>query len=280
MLTGVASILAGLLAIYATLVAVLYGAQRSLMYHRTPDRPRPAAPLTARTQVLDLPGHDGIGLFSWWIPPADDDAPVILYFHGNAGHQGDREERAAAMAAEGWGLLMAGYRYNSGSDGTPSEAGLIADGKAVLDWLLSQGIAAKRVVLFGESLGSGIAVAIAAARPELGGIILDSPYDSIVSVAADIYWYAPVRWLIRDRFESDKRIGMVGLPLLIGHGTEDRVVPLNHGRLLFAAANEPKQFALKPNAGHVELFEHGFLDDMRSFFREQGLLTSQHQSAG
>lgn len=256
---------------YGLLTGGLFVAQRSLMYHPTGERPRPSPPLSNTVRVLDLPGHDGIGLFTWWLPPPSEDAPVILYFHGNAGHQTDREERVAAFAAQGWGVLLPTYRYNAGSDGKPSEEALIADGGALLDWLTAQGIDPARVVLFGESLGTGIAVALAAQGRPVAGVVLDSPYDSILRVASRVYWYVPVGALLKDRFESDRRIAQVRVPLLIGHGGLDRIIPERHGRRLFALANEPKRFAYKPVSDHIGLFDHGFFDDVVGFVDALGI---------
>ncbi len=261
-------ILAAVLVAYLMLVWGLYVAQRSLLYHPNGDRPRPGPGLAGSVSIEDVPSHDGLGLFSWWASPKDEDAPVLLYFHGNAGSQMDREERMAAFVARGWGVLMPAYRYNAGADGKPSEDALIADGRAALDWLLARGIASGRVVLFGESLGSGIATALAAEREDLAALVLDAPYDSVTDVAARLYWYVPVRLLLKDNFDSVARIGRVRIPVLIGHGGRDRVIPERHGRRLFEAANEPKLFAYKPDSGHVELFDYGFLDDIDAFFNQ------------
>jgi len=134
-----------------------------------------------------------------------------------------------------------------------------------LAWAIEQGIDPSRIVLFGESLGSGIAVALASERSDLGGIVLDSPFDSTVAVAARVYWYVPVNALLLDRYDSISRIGDISTPLLVGHGGADRVIPAEHGRRLFDAAPEPKTFAYIAVARHVELFEFGFLNDLRAF---------------
>lgn len=256
----------GVLALgYGMLVVGLYAAQRALLYHPTDDRPRPGHDLAETVRVLDVPSHDGLALFTWWAEPRDADMPVIVYFHGNAGTQVDREERVAAFVARGWGVLMPTYRYNSAAGGRPSEAALIADGRAVLSWLDARGIGAERRVLFGESLGSGVAVALLENENSAAAVILDAPYDSIVSVASRIYWFVPVRALLKDTFDSLSRVRNVTVPVLIGHGAADRVIPMEHGRRLFDAANEPKTWVMKPEAGHVGLFEHGFLDDISKF---------------
>jgi fermentation-respiration switch protein FrsA (DUF1100 family) len=256
----------GLIAVgYGALVMGLYGAQRALLYHPSGDRPRPGPGLADATRVVEIPSHDGLPLFTWWAEPRDPEMPVIVYFHGNAGTQVDREERVAAFVARGWGVLMPTYRYNAAAGGKPSEAALIADGRAVLSWLDDRGVGPDRRVLFGESLGSGIAVALLENDRSAAAAILDAPYDSIAAVASKIYWYVPVNLLLKDRFDSLSRIGGVTVPLLIGHGGDDRIIPEAHGKRLFDAANGPKTWAFKPHAGHVDLFDHGFLDDISAF---------------
>lgn len=268
----VAILVTGLVCLgYGALVAGLYVAQRALLYHPNGDRPRPGPALAHLVTIQEVPSHDGLGLFSWWAPPARPDAPVIVYFHGNAGTQYDREERVAGFISKGWGVLMPGYRYNSGAGGDPSETALIADGKAVLDWVVAKGVLPDQIVLFGESLGSGVATALAREEGAAAALVLDAPYDSIMEVAAKVYWYVPVRHLLKDPFDSHTRIGDVRIPVLIGHGGEDTLIPDRHGRRLFEAANEPKIFVFKPEAGHTELFEFGFLDDVDRFLADHAL---------
>lgn len=266
----VAILVVGVLCVgYGALVTGLYLAQRSLLYHPNGDRPRPGPALAHRVTIQEIPSHDGLGLFSWWSPPATPGAPVIVYFHGNAGTQFDREDRIAGFLSKGWGVLMPGYRYNSGAGGNPSEETLIADGEAVLDWVVANGVLPDQIVLFGESLGSGIATALARKDGAAAALVLDAPYDSVVEVAAKLYWYVPVRSLLKDTFDSHARVQDVGIPVLIGHGGEDSLIPESHGRRLFEAANQPKSFAYKPEAGHTELFEFGFLDDVERFLNSQ-----------
>ena len=259
------SILGILLALYIAMVVALAVFQRALMYHPTEDAPPIPSVLADRGEALRVPGHDGVQLHTWWVPPAQAGNPVIVYFHGNAGTQADRYNRAIGFATLGYGVLMPTYRYNAAAGGEPSEEALIADGEAVLDWAFTQGVAPSQIVLFGESLGTGVAVALAGDASKVAGIILDSPFDSIAAVAARRYWFAPVNWLLRDRFDSDRRIRDVTVPLLIGHGARDRLIPLSHGQALFDTANEPKTLVVKPEGGHIQLFEYGFAADIQAF---------------
>ncbi len=121
-------------------------------------------------------------------------------------------------------------------------------------------------LLWGESLGTAVAVALAATH-EVGGVILDAPFTSIADVGAAAYPFVPVRWLIRDPFRSDRRIGEIKAPVLVLHGEQDRVVPIRFGERLFALANEPKRIARFPNGGHVNLDDHGAVDVVREFLK-------------
>ena len=258
---------------YLVLVGGLYAAQRHLLYHPSDDRPRPGGALAQAVEVLTIPAHDGLDLYSWWLPPATPESPVIVYFHGNAGNQSDREVRIGLYRDRGWGAVLPTYRYNAGSGGIASEEALIADGRAVLAWLRAAGIGPERTILYGESLGTGIAVALASeasleGRRIAAGIVLDAPYDSVVAVARRVYWYVPVDRLLHDRFDSSARIKSVHIPILIGHGDADRVIDIRHGRALFKVANEPKTFAFKPGGGHTDLYEFGFLDDVAAFVQD------------
>jgi uncharacterized protein len=146
------------------------------------------------------------------------------------------------------------YRGYPGSSGSPSEAGLIADAQAGYDKARALGIPPRQIIAFGESLGTGVAVALAA-RNEVGGVVLISPHDSVADVAASEYWIFPTRYLIRDSFHSDQRIAAVKAPLLIVHGTEDTAIPIRFGRKLFALANPPKRFITVDGGGHIPIDE-------------------------
>jgi len=177
---------------------------------------------------------------------------LILYFHGNAARLADKVERFRNLTATGYGLLAVEYRGFAGATGSPSEEGLLIDAETAYAQALSLGAKPSRLVVLGESLGSGVAVALAA-RSEVGAIVLDSAYDSIVEVAARRYWMFPVRMLMRDTFRSDERIGKIAAPLLMVHGTQDRSVPFASGERLFALANEPKELIPLEGAGHLAL---------------------------
>jgi len=244
------------LAVYVLLVGALYVTQRSLLYH--PDRtvPDPADFGVPEMQVVRVPTPDGFELLCWWRAPRDDAQPVIAVFHGNAGHIGSRAHKMRDYLDTGYGVLLMSYRYNAGTGGSPSEANLFDDARAALDFLNREGIADNRIVPYGESLGTGVAVAMAAER-RLGALVLEAPYSSMPDLAQHHYWYAPARWLVRDRFDSMSRIGRVDEPVIVVHGLEDRVVPPQFGRRLYDAAREPKEAHFLPDGNHNNLPDLG-----------------------
>jgi uncharacterized protein len=238
-------------ALYLVLVAAITLLQRSLLYfpRTTPMTPYEAG--LAKAQELQIETSDGEKLVAWYIP-AKSGRPLLLYFHGNGGSLIERVPRFEAMTANGNGLLAVSYRGYFGSTGSPTEAGLHEDAEAAYLEALSLGYDAERIVAVGESLGTGVAVALAARRP-VAAMVLDSPYTSTVDVAAEVYWMFPARYLMWDRFHSDAAIGKVRVPLLIAHGARDGIVPFRFGERLFALANEPKKFIEVPGAGHLVL---------------------------
>jgi fermentation-respiration switch protein FrsA (DUF1100 family) len=251
------------LAAYGVLVGGLYVFQSRLLYF--PDRRRPElGVLTALgVQEVELQTADGLSLLSWYLPPRDA-RPVIAYFHGNGGHIGYRAGRLRQFGEYGYGALIVGYRGYGGNPGTPSEAGFAADADAAMDFLTERGIAPNRLVLYGESLGSGVAVALAA-HDEVAALVLEAPFTSVAEVAQYHYSFVPAAALLRDRFDSLSRIGRARAPILVMHGGRDRVVPIRFGRALFDAAPEPKEFWAAAEAGHEGLARFGALEAVRNF---------------
>jgi fermentation-respiration switch protein FrsA (DUF1100 family) len=261
------ALLGSALAAYGVVVGGLYAFQRQLLYF--PDTARPSLGDVAGLGVREvtLRTGDGLSLLSWYLPPRDG-RPVIAYFHGNGGHIGYRAERLRWFGLNGYGVLMAEYRGFAGNSGKPSEAGLLADGLATLEFLDAQEITSNRLVIYGESLGSGVAVPLAAQR-EIAGLILEAPFTSVAEVAQYHYSFIPAAALVRDRFDSVAKIGQVKAPILILHGERDRVVPSRFGRALFDAAPEPKELWLAPEGGHENLPRHGAFEMVLGFLRRR-----------
>ncbi len=244
------SILIAIVGLYVAVVAAAYLRQRSMMYFPDPQRVDPAAVVVDADEV-EFPSGDGVNLVGWYREAAPGQ-PTVLYFSGNAGSVAWRAERMKYIAALGYGYLFLNYRGYGGSAGSPHEEGLVADGLAAYQQLAHRGISGANIILFGESLGSAVAVQTASQR-EVRAVILEAPFTSAVDVAVKTYPYLPARWLMKDRFESINHIKFIGAPVLIIHGETDQVVPYVLGRKLFEDALEPKQFMAIPDAGHNEL---------------------------
>lgn len=247
---------------YVALVGAMYLAQRALMYFPETTRTPPAGAGFPEASEIVLESADGTSLIAWHVAPRGD-RPVIVYLHGNGGALRHRVPRFRPLADAGYGLLALSYRGYGGSGGSPSEAGLIADGRAALELARLKHPEA-RIVLWGESLGTGIATAVAA-EEKVDGVILEAPFTSTADIASAAYPFVPVRLLMKDQFRSDERIGRVTAPILVLHGARDRVVPISYGERLFALAREPKRFVRFPEGGHEDLNAHGAIDAAKAF---------------
>src|SRR5499427_5345639 len=237
---------------YAAVLLAAYFGQRRLMYFPDPERVEPADTglIGVVERIIETP--DGERLVAWY-GRAKPGEPTLLYFHGNAGGLAIRAPRIQRFMDEGWGVFMLAYRGYAGSTGRPTEAANVADAGLAYAALVHEGVAPASIILYGESLGTGIATRLATERPA-GGLILDAPYTSIVDVAAQAYPYLPVRHVLQDRYETVTLIGKVHMPLLILHGERDPVIPVAMGRELFRLANEPKRLATFPNAAHSDIY--------------------------
>ncbi|MHA1152791.1 MAG: alpha/beta hydrolase [Alphaproteobacteria bacterium] len=241
--------------VYLLLNAAVFVMQRSLLYPAARQAPNLAAhDVTGLSEVVTQT-PDGLTLRHWYVPPSEAGAAVLVVFHGNAGHLGDRVPKLDEIIEAGFGVLFAGYRGYSGNPGKPTEDNLTADARLLLDWLVAQGVPPDRTVLYGESLGTGVAVKMAAER-EFAAVILESPYTSIAEVAQTHYWYLPAKWLVLDKWDSMAHIGRLRAPLLVVHGARDKTVPTRYGRRLFAAAPEPKELLILEGAAHNDLYEY------------------------
>jgi len=257
-------VLIGALVCYVALVGAVYLVQRRMMYFPDPGTPDPARYGVPEMQAVGLETSDGLSLRSWYRPPARPGAPVLVYFHGNAGHIGHRGHRARPYLDAGYGVLLAEYRGYGGNAGDPTEEGLYADGRAALDFLAKRDVAGDRIVLYGESLGTGVAVQLAS-ETRVGAVVLEAPFSSIAEVGARHYWYLPVRLLMRDRFESMGKIGRIGAPLLVLYTEHDEVVPPDLSEKLFEAAVEPKEIHAFRGVGHNGLDGDGLARRVRDF---------------
>jgi uncharacterized protein len=250
-MTLIAEALAALAATYLLAGAGLAVFQRRLQYF-------PDSHLTELNRTglgggeeLRLSTSDGETLVAWHFPPSAA-YPLILYFHGNGGALVDRVPRFEKFLDRGYGILAVSYRGYGGSTGSPSQRGLLLDGEAAYREALACGYDADRIVLMGASLGTGVAIAVAAIH-DAAALVLEAPYLSAADVASRHYSIFPVKWLMRDQFRSDLVIPRVHMPVLMIHGEMDDVIPIESAKQLFELANEPKTFFSIPGGGHLVL---------------------------
>ena len=243
--------------------------QRTLQYRPDATRIAPAAAGLAVAEEIGLRTDDGMNIVAWWIPPRSDSAPVYLYFHGNAGNLARRAARLAAMARSGAGVFAPSWRGYSGSGGSPSETGFHADARAAYTWL-NERISADRIVIFGESIGTGVAVKIAA-KQKARALILDSPFESALTLAQARYPWLPVSLLMRDPFRSDLAAPDITMPVFIAHCRQDHVVPLESGQRLARLFRSFVQFEVYDSACHPVPYDR-FIAAKEMFLSRHGLL--------
>lgn len=245
--------------------------QRSLTYYPDRTRPTPAESDVPELEPVTLETEDGLSLLAWYAPPHEARTPSLIYFHGNAGHIGMRGFKVRAYLNAGLGVLLTTWRGYSGNPGTPTEDGLYADGRAARAFLRARGCGDAQQVLYGESLGTGVAVHLAR-ESSPAALVLEAPYSSVVDIASGRFPLLPVGPLIADRFDSAAKIGRVAAPLLIVHGERDRTIPVRLARKLFKRAREPKEGVFIPEADHADLPEFGLPTYVLEFLARHGLV--------
>jgi len=248
---------------YACGLAVLFLVQRAFLFP-VPETARtsPEAAGFPEAEEHVLTTADGEKVIVWHVP-AKPGHPVVLYFHGNGDYLAGFFGRFRDLISDGTGIVALSYRGYAGSSGKPSERGVLADAAAAYAFTTAR-YSADRIVVWGFSLGTGVAVAVAAEQP-VGRLILEAPYTSIVDVAAAAFWIFPVRLVMLDSFRSDQRIARVKAPFLLMHGARDPTIPITFGERLFALAHEPKQFVRFPEGGHNDLDSFGASEVARQF---------------
>lgn len=260
-------LVAGILAsAYGGLALLLFICQAHLVFYPGTGRELIATPTKIGLPYEDihLKTSDGISLHGWYIP-APQPRGTVLFLHGNAGNISHRLDSVQMFHRLGYSTLIFSYRGYGKSDGTPSEQGTYRDAEAAWRYLTEQGrIAPCGIVLFGESLGGAVAAWLAA-RQKPAALVIASGFTSVPDLAQHIYPYLPVWWLARIGYDTRENLHSVVAPVLVAHSPDDEIIPFEHGRALFAAANPPKQF-LELAGGHND----GFIFMRESWARALG----------
>ena len=228
--------------------------QRSLLYFPSHTYvTQHDAGANASFKEISVRTADGIELKAWYAP-ATSKPFTFVFFHGNGDSLYGASHIADPYIAAGYGFLIAEYRGYSGLPGKPTEAGLYADARAYIKSLLAQGVRSEDIILFGHSLGAGVAVQMAE-EFHVGGVMLLAPFLSVPEMAQREFPYFPAKYLALDRFENVEKMKNIHAPLLVVNGANDQVVPPAQGRQLYEMANEPRQFHSLPDRGHNDLFD-------------------------
>jgi len=236
------------------LVAAFYWTQRSLLYFPTHVYLSPAqAHANESFQEISVKTAEGLSLKAWYAL-ATSKAFTIVFFHGNGDSLYGAAEIAEPYIEAGYGFLAVEYRGYSGLPGKPSEAGLYSDGRACMHELIARGVAPRNIILYGHSLGTGVAIEMAREFPT-GGLMLLAPYLSIPSLAQIHYPILPAKLLVLDRFENEKKIGGIHVPILMAGGAADELIPPSQVEKLFSLANQPKEYRSIRGRGHNDSFD-------------------------
>ena len=228
--------------------------QRSLIYFPFREVPSPEEMELTGVETVSLSTADGLSLAGWFLAtPATAPSGTVIVFNGNAGNRAYRAPLAAGLVDRGYHVLLFDYRGYGGNEGAPSETGLLTDARAARAYLVGRpDVDATRLVYFGESLGSGVAIALAAEH-QPAALVLRSPFTSLADVGRFHYPFLPVRLLLKDRFASLDAIGRVASPVLVIAGGGDRIVPVHQSRRLFDAIRGPRTLVIIEGADHNDL---------------------------
>ncbi len=248
---------------YFFLLAFLYFYQRNLMYH--PDENNYFNDkLSVDIENIKVQTQDGLDLLGWFHEKDIKKYKTILYFHGNAGSLENRIHKLNHFRDMNVNFLIIAWRGFSGNQGKPSETGLYKDGESAIKWLLKKGVDEKNIVIYGESLGTGVATHLSQNK-KFAGVILETPFTSMIDAAKKFYPYIPVGLLLKDKFENKNKIKNIKSPILIMHGEKDQIVPFEMGRKMFEIANEPKYSYFTKYDNHMMEYDESLVKALNSF---------------
>ena len=249
--------------IYFFVIIFTYIFQRSLLYHPSENN-YSSDKIVVEIEKVKIKTRDDIELISWYHKKNSKDYKTIIFFHGNAGSLKNRIHKINHFKDMDVNFLLVAWRGFSGNKGYPTESGLYEDARSAVEWLQYKGVKEENIIIYGESLGTGVAVEIAQNR-SFAGIILESPFTSMIDAGKDKYPFLPVKLLLKDKYESNKKIKNVTSPILIMHGEIDNIVPFHMGKKIYELANEPKFFYASKDDDHMMEYNEKLLKTLRDF---------------
>ena len=255
----------GILVIYGSVLIILYIFQRSLMYH--PDENNYFGDkLEVKIEKVKITTSDNIKLLGWFHKKDLKNFKTIVYFHGNAGKLENRIYKLNYFKEMDVNFLIIAWRGFSGNNGKPTEKGLYEDGKSAITWLKNLGLFEEDIIIYGESLGTGIATELAQ-NNKFAGLILETPFTSMTEAAKNFYPYIPVGLLLKDKYKNDKKISNINIPLLVMHGEADQIVPFWMGKKIYEMANQPKYSYFTKFDDHMMEYDEKLVSTLKTFLK-------------
>ena len=253
---------------YVLLLTLVFFFQRNLLYHPSVDNYLKNQIVREPTEIekVEITTNDKIDLIGWFYKRDLEKFKTILFFHGNAGSLENRTYKLNHFKDLNVNFLIIAWRGFNGSEGKPNEMGLYEDARSAVKWLSAKGIKEQNIILYGESLGTGVVVEIAQNK-NYAGIILESPFTSMINMGKKYYPLFPVTFLLRDKFESHKKINNIFVPVLIMHGKVDKIVPYDMGKKMYELANEPKFFYSQEYGDHMIEYDERLLLALKKFIQ-------------
>ena len=258
--------LSSLIFAYLAILIFVYFYQRNLLYLPSENNYQNDK-IQFNYEEIFFFSYQEIELKSWLIKKDFKKYKTLVVFHGNAGHLSNRIYKLNELYKLDINILLISWRGFSGNKGSPTEQNLYKDAEAAIKWLKDQKVRNNQIILYGESLGSGVAVEIGK-RNKYNSIILESPFTSIENSAKIYYPYLPVRLLLKDRYDSISKIKMIDYPVLIMHGKKDDVTPFSMGKELFEKANNPKHSYFTSDDDHMMEFNSELLNKIKDFIQK------------
>ena len=253
---------------YILVTSVVFFFQRNLLYHPSVNNYLKDNLANEPTEIekIKISTKDKINLVGWFYNKDIKKFKTILFFHGNAGSLENRTYKLNHFKKLDVNFLIIAWRGFSGNKGKPSEEGLYEDARSAIKWLNAKGIQDKNIILYGESLGTAIAIEVAQ-NEKFAGVILESPFTSMVNMGKKYYPFFPVSFLLKDRFESYKKINKISAPIFVMHGTVDKIVPYDMGKKIFELANPPKFFYSQEYGDHMVEYDEKLLLALTQFIQ-------------
>ena len=258
-------IIIGILVIYLSILILLFVFQRNLMYHPNENNYF-GDKLEVDVEKVKIRTTDNISLLGWFHKKNLKNFKTILYFHGNAGNLENRIYKLNHFKDLDVNFLIIAWRGFSGNDGKPSENNLYIDGNSAMEWLKKNGVDENNIIIYGESLGTGIATEIAQ-NGNFAGLILETPFTSMVEAAKNFYPYIPVGLLLKDKYENQKKIKNINIPILVMHGEADKIVPFWMGKKIFDLANNPKYSYFTKHDDHMMEYDSNLVSMLNDFLK-------------